>query len=115
MIWVARHVAMIAVGRVLQGFASAAIWSVGLALLVDTIKSEEVSTVMCSGTIVGPMVGGFLYSVGGFDSIMGFAVSLLAIDVALRCLMIEKKTLDGLLTDSVNHDICMEKITSTTA
>ncbi|RDW93830.1 MFS transporter [Aspergillus mulundensis] len=101
-IWAAHHIALMVIGRFSQGLASAAVWSVGLALLVDTVESEHVPSAMgwvnlgfCSGTVVGPMVGGFVYSYAGFDAVMGAAVGLLGVDVVLRILIIEKSDVDA--------------------
>ena len=43
MLWLGRHIAIFCVARVLQGFASSIVWSVGLALLVDTVGSKNVA------------------------------------------------------------------------
>ncbi|KAK8131362.1 MFS general substrate transporter [Apiospora sp. TS-2023a] len=98
MMWAARHIAMMCIGRFLQGLASAAVWSVGLALLVDTVGKSQVPVAMgyvnigfSCGTVTGPIVGGLVYSFGGFNATMGVAVGLLALDVVLRLLLVEKK------------------------
>ena len=43
MLWLGRHIAIFCLARVLQGFASAIVWSVGLALLVDTVGHDNVA------------------------------------------------------------------------
>ncbi|KAH7324582.1 major facilitator superfamily domain-containing protein [Stachybotrys elegans] len=106
MIWVVHHVALMCVGRFLQGFASAAVWSVGLALLADTVGKDEVPVAMgyvnigfSCGTVIGPIVGGMMYSLAGFDGVMAFAVGLLIFDVVLRLLLVEKKDLPAILAN----------------
>ncbi|KAI1869305.1 uncharacterized protein JN550_005935 [Neoarthrinium moseri] len=105
MIWAARHFAILSIGRLLQGLASAAVWVVGLALLADTVGRDEVPVAMgyvnvgfSGGTVLGPIAGGLLYSLGGFDAVMGLAVGLLCLDILLRILIIEKKDLPSFLS-----------------
>ncbi|KAK7990348.1 hypothetical protein PG990_014628 [Apiospora arundinis] len=115
MVWAARHITIMCIGRLLQGLASAAVWSVGLALLVDTVGKSEVPVAMgyvnigfSCGTVAGPIVGGVTYSIGGFNTTMGLAVGLLGLDVALRLLLIEKKDLlaptEALVTQADDTD-----------
>ncbi|KAK8006871.1 hypothetical protein PG989_000861 [Apiospora arundinis] len=115
MVWAARHITIMCIGRLLQGLASAAVWSVGLALLVDTVGKSEVPVAMgyvnigfSCGTVAGPIVGGVTYSIGGFNTTMGLAVGLLGLDVALRLLLIEKKdllaTTEALITQADGTD-----------
>lgn len=106
MIWVGRVISLIAIGRFLQGLASACVWSVGLALLVDTVSKNEVPISMgyinigfCSGTVVGPIVGGMMYSYAGYDVTMAAAVGLLILDVVLRLLIVEKRELALIMAD----------------
>ncbi|KAL4789822.1 hypothetical protein BDV19DRAFT_394706 [Aspergillus venezuelensis] len=75
-----------------------------MALLVDTVESDEFGSSMgwvnlgfCSGTVVGPMGGGLIYSVGGFHAVMGSAVGLLGIDVILRLLIVERGEMEGII------------------
>jgi MFS family permease len=103
MIWVARHIAVMIIGRFLQGVASAAVWAVGLALLVDTVGRHQVPVAMgyvnigfgC-GSVLGPLIGGLVYSFGGFHATMGVAIGLLVLDIVLRLLIVEKKDVDAL-------------------
>ncbi|KAK6852199.1 MFS transporter-like protein [Apiospora arundinis] len=115
LVWAARHITVMCIGRLLQGLASAAVWSVGLALLVDTVGKSEVPVAMgyvnigfSCGTVAGPIVGGVTYSIGGFNTTMGLAVGLLGLDVALRLLLIEKKdllaTTEALITQADGTD-----------
>lgn len=104
MIWVASHIALMIIGRFLQGVASAAVWSVGLALLVDTVGNNQVPVAMgyvnigfSCGAVLGPLAGGLVYSIGGFHATMGLAVGLLALDIILRLLIIEKKDLPDVI------------------
>lgn len=111
MIWIAHHVAILYAGRFLQGLASAAVWSVGLALLVDTVGKKEVPVVMgyvnvafSAGTVTGPFIGGVVYSMAGYDAVMGVAVGLLGLDIILRLLIVEKRELHHILDSSADDE-----------
>ncbi|KAJ9295454.1 hypothetical protein DTO271G3_5910 [Paecilomyces variotii] len=115
LIWIAHNVAILYAGRFLQGLASAAVWSVGLALLVDTVGKREIPVVMgyvnvafSAGTVTGPFVGGVVYSLAGYDATLGLAVGLLGLDIILRLLIVEKRDLQKILessaVDEANED-----------
>lgn len=67
MFWLAKTPAMMIVARILQGLAEAAVWTVGNALVVDSMKREQLGTAMGYvtmsmniGTMAGPALGGVL-------------------------------------------------------
>lgn len=118
MIWVAHHIVIFAAGRFLQGLASAAVWSVGLALLVDTVGKKEVPVAMgyanvafSAGTVMGPFVGGIVYSLAGYDATLAVAVGLLGLDIILRLLIVEKRELQQILDSYAYDDEANEDIT----
>ncbi|KAL4861210.1 hypothetical protein BDV12DRAFT_208259 [Aspergillus spectabilis] len=85
-------------GRLLQGAAVSVVWTVGLALLVDTVGKEElgqaigyVSMGLNIGILAGPVVGGVVYQHGGYYAVFGLAFGLIGIDLLLRLVLIEKK------------------------
>lgn len=85
-------------GRLFQGAAAAVVWTVGIALLVDTVGREGlgqaigyVSMSISIGTLGGPLLGGVLYQHGGYYSVFGLAFGLIGIDILLRLVLIEKK------------------------
>lgn len=85
-------------GRLFQGAAGAVVWTVGVALMVDTVGKEglgqaigSVSLSLTLGTLAGPLLGGVLYEDGGYYAVFGLAFGLLALDVFLRLVLIEKK------------------------
>jgi len=87
------------IARALQGASSAVIYSVGLALVVDTFgvqnageKSGYALSSATFGVISGPLLGGIVYDHAGYDAIVGLMVGLVGVDIALRVIMIEKKT-----------------------
>ncbi|CCG83712.1 protein of unknown function [Taphrina deformans PYCC 5710] len=94
-----RTYACLVVGRVTQGISAAVVWTVGLALLVDTVGKDRlgaamgaVSIFMALGIALGPVVGGVVYDVGGYYAPFYIAIGFLLVDVLLRLAIIEKKT-----------------------
>jgi MFS family permease len=60
-------------GRALQGASAAAVWVIGLALVVDTVDSNKVgeyfgyvSWAISLGALMGPILGGVVYDTGGY-------------------------------------------------
>jgi MFS family permease len=85
-------------GRLFQGVSAAVVWTVGLALLVDTIEKEALGEAMgyagmgiTLGTMTGPLLGGVLYEKGGYYAVFGLAFGIIGLDIFLRLVLIEKK------------------------
>ncbi|KAJ4116271.1 hypothetical protein NW768_011060 [Fusarium equiseti] len=94
-----RSLALFMIGRALQGISAALTWTVGLALVVDTVDKEHVGKAMgwistaCSlGILVAPLLGGVVYGKGGYYSVFAMCFGLLAVDIVLRLVIIEVKT-----------------------
>ncbi|TEY82600.1 hypothetical protein BOTCAL_0028g00210 [Botryotinia calthae] len=90
---------LLVVSRMFQGFSAAIVYTVGLALLVDTVGSENIGQWMgtalsCSsvGLIISPLLGGIVYDKAGYMAVFGMAAGLIVIDIILRMFMIEKRT-----------------------
>jgi MFS family permease len=86
------------IGRALQGISAALTWTVGLALVVDTVDKEHIGKAMgwistaCSlGILVAPLLGGVVYGKGGYYSVFAMCFGLLAVDIVLRLVIIEVK------------------------
>lgn len=101
------NVAYWAVGRFLQGAASAVVWVVGNALVADTVGADGVgkavgyTTMACSvGLLAGPLLGGALYEYGGYYAVFGLAFALIGLDFVLRMALIEKKHAERWLASS---------------
>ncbi|KAL6233065.1 major facilitator superfamily domain-containing protein [Aspergillus navahoensis] len=84
-------------GQLLQSLASASVWIVAFATLVDNVdertKGKVTSTAMSfisMGIFAGPMVSGFLLQLLGYWPAWSAALLLLAVDFLARLLMIEK-------------------------
>ena len=85
-------------GRILQGISAAIVWTVGLALLVDTVGQQEVGQVMgfvsismSVAILVSPLLGGVVYDRAGYYGVYYMAFALIIFDIILRITMIEKK------------------------
>ncbi len=67
MFWFAHRVSALVIARTFQGLSCAVVWTVGMALIVDTMGKDQVGTAMgivsmamTVGTVVGPFVGGIV-------------------------------------------------------
>lgn len=95
---VARTYPLMILARVLQGSASAIAWTVGLAVLADTLPTEQLGVAMGTiGSVVSfamvssPVIGGAIFHAFGFHAVFWFLGAMLVVDVLLRLLMIERK------------------------
>ena len=86
------------VGRLLQGMAAAVVWAVGYAMAPETVGPERagqaigwVSLGVNLGVLVGPTLGGIVFSRAGYYAVFGMTFGLLGIDILLRAAMIERK------------------------
>ncbi|KAI4249626.1 MAG: hypothetical protein L6R40_000415 [Gallowayella cf. fulva] len=93
-----RTIAVLVAGRLLQGISAAIVWTVGLALLVDTVGQKEIGQVMgyisismSVSILVAPLLGGVVYDRGGYYGVYYMAFALIIVDIILRTVMIEKK------------------------
>ncbi|GFF49303.1 uncharacterized MFS-type transporter C18.02 [Aspergillus lentulus] len=85
-------------GRLFQGISAAVVWTVGIALIVDTVEKEALGEAMgyaamgsILGTMAGPLLGGVLYENGGYYAVFGLAFGLIGFDIFFRLILIEKK------------------------
>lgn len=92
-----KTIALLILGRILQGFSAAIVWSVGLALLADTFEDKigvamgYSSIAMSLGLLVSPSIGGAVYNHVGYYAVFYVAFGCIALDVLLRLVLIEKK------------------------
>ena len=98
MLCLGTSIVLLIIGRLLQGISAAIVWTVGLALLVDTTGQEEIGQVMGYVTIsmsiailVAPLLGGVVYARGGYYSVYYMAFALIILDIILRVALVEKK------------------------
>ena len=88
---------LLVLARCLQGASAGIVYTVGLALLVDTVGREGLGQwmgfVMIGfniGTLLGPMLGGIIYSKLGYWPVFIVVLAVVAFDFLLRLVMIEK-------------------------
>ncbi|EZG02819.1 hypothetical protein H106_07181 [Trichophyton rubrum CBS 735.88] len=93
----ARRPAVLVVARAFQGLSCAAVWVVGLVLLVDNIPQERIGQAMgyttvgmTMGGLFGPMLGGVSYDFLGYYGVFIFPTLLIILDIILRFALIER-------------------------
>ncbi|KAF3003770.1 hypothetical protein E8E13_009974 [Curvularia kusanoi] len=102
-----RSIEVLVLARVLQGASAGVVWTLGLAIIVETVGQENLGKTM--GTVFSfisvaglfsPICGGLLYAKTGYNGVFGVGIGLVAIDFVLRVLMVERKVRDEYLPDS---------------
>ncbi|KAK9478268.1 major facilitator superfamily domain-containing protein [Lipomyces japonicus] len=98
MLMLARTYWVFVVGRLVQGISSGVVWTVGCALLIDSVPAQDVgkalgliSSCMNLGTFLGPLLGGVIYARAGYYAVFGVVFAIIGIDLTLRVFMLEKK------------------------
>ncbi len=92
-----KNIALLIIGRLLQGLSAAIVWSVGLALLADTMGRNigysmgYVSIAMSVGLLISPVIGGAVYAAAGYYAVYYIAFGVIFCDILLRLVLIEKK------------------------
>jgi predicted MFS family arabinose efflux permease len=91
-----RHILVLVVGRTFQGFSAALVWTSGLALLTDVFGQQRygeavgyTQTALSVGTTAAPLLGGLVYSQGGYSAVCAMSMGTVAISVVLAVTMIE--------------------------
>lgn len=85
------------VGRALQELSAAAVWVVGLAMLVDTVGEERMGQSMgyvfwatLTGLLSAPVLGGIIYEQGGYYYVFVVAFGIIGFDTFLRLGVIKR-------------------------
>jgi len=98
MLNVGSSIAVLAVGRCLQGISAAVVWTVGLALMADSAGNEQMAQMMGLvfigmnlGVFLGPLLGGVVFAAAGYNWVFGMTYILIGVDIAMRLLVVEKK------------------------
>lgn len=86
------------IGRILQGLSAAVVWTVGLALMADTVMPTEigqmvalVSLSLTLAELIAPLLGGIFFNKGGYFPVFYMSFRVIIIDTILRALLVEKK------------------------
>ncbi|KAK7520798.1 major facilitator superfamily domain-containing protein [Phyllosticta citriasiana] len=120
LLFVGQSIAVLVVARVLQGISAAVVWTIGLALCLETVGSDNLGKTIGSifsfisvGNLAAPVLGGVLYQKSGYAGVFGIGFALLAVDFTMRLLVIEKKVAaryetqdptQGDLQQTLSHD-----------
>lgn len=92
-----QSVAILVVARLLQGASGGVVWTIGIAIIKDSVSQQDLGKTM--GTVFSfisvaglfsPILGGVLYSKAGYAGVFGLGIGLVVMDFVLRFLMIEK-------------------------
>ncbi|PLB48038.1 MFS transporter [Aspergillus steynii IBT 23096] len=95
---VAHTVSLFVLARLIQGGATAMVSVAGLSLLTDTVSFDNLGqtigylgSAITLGFLLGPLLGGMVYQIAGYQAVFGMAFAIVAIDVIMRIAVIEKK------------------------
>ncbi|KAH6985007.1 major facilitator superfamily domain-containing protein [Ilyonectria sp. MPI-CAGE-AT-0026] len=93
-----KTLAMFMVGRALQGISASLTWTVGLALVIDSVDSNDVGKATgwvgmsaSLGILTAPLLGGVVYAKGGYYPVFAMCFGLLVVDIVLRLVIVEVK------------------------
>ncbi|KAL8764748.1 MAG: hypothetical protein Q9194_006864 [Teloschistes cf. exilis] len=89
--------AVLVLGRCLQGCSVSIVFTVGLALLVDTVEREEIGqwigfvlSGMNMGVMISPFLGGLVYEKAGYYAVCTMGLGIIGVDLLLRLVLIER-------------------------
>lgn len=113
LLFVGRSIGVLVLARILQGVSAAVVWTVGMALVMDTVGSGKMGVTMGTifsvisvGELLSPLLGGIMYEKGGSNAVLALGLVVLAVDFIMRLLVIEKKVAAryGLVDPPSNQD-----------
>jgi MFS family permease len=97
MLCVGSSLPVLIMGRALQGLSAAVVWTVGLALLSDSIEREKLGAAMgymaaatSIGSLAGPLLGGVVYANAGYYAVFSMGFAIIGLDIFLRLMLVEK-------------------------
>ncbi|KAF2496734.1 MFS general substrate transporter [Lophium mytilinum] len=95
---VGQTIPVLAIARCLQGASSGIVWTVGLALLVETVGPKKLGqsigtifSAVSAAALLSPPLGGILYAKTGYAGVFGVGIAILIVDFIMRLLVVEKK------------------------
>ncbi|RMZ72702.1 membrane transporter [Pyrenophora seminiperda CCB06] len=93
-----QSVTVLAIARFLQGASGGVVWTIGIAIIMETVGQENLGKTMGTlfsfisvGGLFSPVIGGLLYARTGYKGVFGVGIGLVGIDFVLRVLMVEEK------------------------
>ncbi|KAH7321432.1 major facilitator superfamily domain-containing protein [Rhexocercosporidium sp. MPI-PUGE-AT-0058] len=91
------HLWMLVISRILQGVSAAVVFTVGLALVADTVDAKDIGyymgyvlSSMSCGVLMGPLFGSVTFNFAGHFAVVGLMGIIAFADILLRILMVEK-------------------------
>ena len=110
LLFVGSSMPVLIIARMLQGTSAAVVWTVGLALCMDTVCPANLGTTIGSifgfisvGNFISPLLGGVLYKKAGYAGVFGIAFAIIAVDFFMRLLVIEKKVACRYYANDLNN------------
>ncbi|KAK0656874.1 major facilitator superfamily domain-containing protein [Cercophora newfieldiana] len=105
--YTSRSFGMMVGSRVLNGGSAAVLYAAGWSMVADAVRGEDlgkafgvIRSIVAVGDLVGPPLGGIIFARWGFDGILNVSLMVLAVDLVLRCLMVERpRDVKGKLND----------------
>ncbi|KAK2611190.1 hypothetical protein N8I77_004557 [Diaporthe amygdali] len=98
LLFLGSNMPVLVVARLLQGISGGFVWTIGLALCLETVGPENLGKTIGSifsfisvGNLLAPLLGGVLYEKTGYAGVFGIGLAVLAVDFIMRVLVIEKK------------------------
>lgn len=95
---VGRHIAILMIGRGLQGLAAALVFTTGLGMLADIFGQKRFGeavgysqTAISTGTTTAPLLGGVVFARGGYSAVSAMSLVTVSISIILGLLIIEPK------------------------
>ncbi|KAI4284737.1 MAG: hypothetical protein L6R38_001193 [Xanthoria sp. 2 TBL-2021] len=108
--FIGHSITILIVGRLIQGASAASVHSIGTAILADAFTDQGMGLAMgvldlsmALGTVSGPVVGGLVCHYYGYRAVFLSSFILIALDLALRLLMLERDREDHLGPRSHDH------------
>ncbi|KAH8592143.1 MFS transporter-like protein [Bisporella sp. PMI_857] len=99
LLYLGRAIELLIVARVLQGLSAAVVWTIGFAIVVDTVGRKRLGRTMGgifsfinAGQLIAPVLGGILYKTVGEGAVFSLEFALIGVDFVMRLVVIEKKT-----------------------
>lgn len=116
LLFIGQSIGALVVARVLQGVSAAVVWTIGLAMILDTVGSEKLGVTIGSifsfisvGELAAPVLGGVVYKKAGYVGVFAMGFGILILDFIMRLIIIEKKTAAGYAINDEDEEASIEE------
>jgi len=92
--WLALNFPLLMLARFFQGAAAAGTWTIGLSLVAEHYVQDRVRMMSyalvgsTAGSIVGPVIGGGLFQLGGYSLPFAITAAMALVDLAMRIFLL---------------------------